>query len=572
MIKKLVTCLVVLAVFSTPLFAQWSNDPAMNTAVCDLSGEQAIPKVVSSADFTYVSWFSSDAGNYDVRLQLYDSQGNEQWEHNGILISNHEAMTWLTDWDMTIDNENHAILAFQDIRTGSNNIYAYRISPNGDFVWGADGIALSNTSSFDASPVTAVTSSGNAIIAWTSETVSFLQKISPAGDLLWGDTGITLTGTESYSWPQIIPIENDNILVKFYKDTGSYPYITRNVYAQRFDADGNPVWSEDTIISNAGGVSAWTQILSIVKDHDNGFYVAWRDDRDNNMILEVYLQHIDSDGNCTYEDNGMKVSTLPNRNRMYVQLALPPNSDNIFAFWNEMDSNQINRGIYGQKISPSGERLWGDSAIAFIELSSTNVLPFAAGASQNDAVLFYEYLLSAINTHIKAMRIDEDGNYVWPDEKVMMCSANSQKIHPDVSCFQNDQWVATWEDNRNGANDIYAQNINLDGTLGTNQGIYEKPDMPDFFFLANSPNPFNYQTEIQFSLNTITRLEISIYNIKGEKVKTLVKAEFNKGLHSKTWNGKDDKNQTVSSGIYFVKMKEFENNAISQVEKIMFIK
>ncbi len=43
-------------------------------------------------------------------------------------------MTWLTDWDMTVDHENHAILTWQDIRSGgNNNVVAYRISPK-DFV------------------------------------------------------------------------------------------------------------------------------------------------------------------------------------------------------------------------------------------------------------------------------------------------------------------------------------------------------------------------------------------------------------------------------------------------------
>jgi len=114
--RKILLPILVLC-FSTMICAQWIDDPAINNTVCDLSGEQAIPKVVtSSTGDTYIGWFSNDSGNYDVRLQRLNSQGNEMWDHNGILVSDNPAMTWLTDWDMTVDDDNNAILVFQDIR------------------------------------------------------------------------------------------------------------------------------------------------------------------------------------------------------------------------------------------------------------------------------------------------------------------------------------------------------------------------------------------------------------------------------------------------------------------------
>ena len=118
-------------------FAQWSTNPAVNNAICNLSGEQAIPKVATCPNGdTYIGFFSNEAGNYNVRLQRLDALGNILWAPNGILISANPQETWLTDWDMTCDAANHAILAFNDIRTGNTNVVAYRISPAGAFVWG----------------------------------------------------------------------------------------------------------------------------------------------------------------------------------------------------------------------------------------------------------------------------------------------------------------------------------------------------------------------------------------------------------------------------------------------------
>jgi len=99
------------------LFGAWSNDPSINTTISTLDSEQVIPKIEHGPDGTfYVGFFVSLDGQYNVYLQHLDAEGNIFWETTGLEISAHESMTWLTDWDMTVDNDNNAILAFQDVR------------------------------------------------------------------------------------------------------------------------------------------------------------------------------------------------------------------------------------------------------------------------------------------------------------------------------------------------------------------------------------------------------------------------------------------------------------------------
>ncbi len=68
------------------------------------------------------------------------------------------------------------------------------------------------------------------------------------------------------------------------------------------------------------------------------------------------------------------------------------------------------------------------------------------------------------------------------------------------------------------------------------------------------PNPFNPETEISYSLNSEQNVNISVYNIKGQKVRTLTDKLQDKGQHSVVWHGKDDQNKDVSSGVYFFKL------------------
>jgi hypothetical protein len=82
---------------------------------------------------------------------------------------------------------------------------------------------------------------------------------------------------------------------------------------------------------------------------------------------------------------------------------------------------------------------------------------------------------------------------------------------------------------------------------------------------ANYPNPFNPTTTIVFSLATAEKVEINIYNLKGQKVKTLLSDNLLSGNHSVVWDGKNDKNNSVSSGIYLVKMQTGKTTATRKI-------
>lgn len=465
--KKFTLLFLIIIIAGFNLKAQWPSNPNENLAISNAEGEQTISKVATAVDgTTYVSWFSNQGGNYNVFLQCLDVEGNKQWDGEGLLVSDHPSMSWLTDYDMTVDHTGCAIIVFQDIRNGNNDVFAYRIDSSGGFLWGGDGLELSEGPAFDAAPKVTVTGNNDAVVAWAADEDIIRQKISPEGNLLWGEEGIVMTGDNAFSWPQLLPAGDDDVIMKFFEDIGPSWAPDRYVYAQRYNDDGDTVWETDAVISNATGISAWTQIFPMKGDGQNGFYVAWHDDRDNNMLASVFVQHINAQGETLFTDNGVEASMQAGRNNFYAQLALPEGSDDIYVFWNEMDANQNIRGIYGQKIAADGSRIWGNSGKTFIELSATDVLPFGARGSQDDMIVFYEEAFSGSAYGVNAMRIDTEGEFVWPDEKVPMCSVESGKVHPVVNHFNNGQWIATWDDSRNATVDIYGQNINLDGTLG----------------------------------------------------------------------------------------------------------
>ena len=72
--------------------------------------------------------------------------------------------------------------------------------------------------------------------------------------------------------------------------------------------------------------------------------------------------------------------------------------------------------------------------------------------------------------------------------------------------------------------------------------------------LSNYPNPFNPSTTISFELAKSSKVSLTVYNIKGQKVKTLLNEHLGIGEHSSLWNGVDSNNNPVSSGLYLYKL------------------
>jgi len=85
----------------------------------------------------------------------------------------------------------------------------------------------------------------------------------------------------------------------------------------------------------------------------------------------------------------------------------------------------------------------------------------------------------------------------------------------------------------------------------------------------NYPNPFNPITTISYSLLDAGRVRIEIFNIKGEKIQTIVNEYKNIGHHSTVWNGKDNSGKSVASGMYFYNMVTEDYH---KIRKMLLIK
>jgi len=107
-------------------------------------------------------------------------------------------------------------------------------------------------------------------------------------------------------------------------------------------------------------------------------------------------------------------------------------------------------------------------------------------------------------------------------------------------------------------------------TVQVGSADFDAVTVPVFTALVgNYPNPFNPETVISFSIGSSERVVIDIYNVRGQRVRSLVSGVYGTGVHSIVWNGCADDGRSVGSGVYFYRMSAGE---YSGVRKMLMLK
>jgi hypothetical protein len=467
------TCAMFFFLENTNAFAQWSNNPAVNLTVCDTTGEQALAKIGSTSDGgCYISWFDNRSGSYAVYMQRLDPLGNKLWTPTGLLISNNPQSSSLVDYDLLVDADDNAIVSFTDTRNGGNlNVFAYRISPDGNFVWGNNGISLSGSTDFQANPKLAQTDDGNIVVAWiiaATRSQVGLQKLSLNGDKLWGTNPIVLqSSTEGYNYPDIVSSDSGGVILFHTVTTGTFPAQTVKLRAKKISSTGTVSWN--TNIQDLGTIAAFT-VPKVYSDNNNGGLIAWHDDRDANSLQSGFVQRVASSGSIYFPVNGAEVSLMANRHKFNPVVAFDNTTDETYVFWMETEPNQNQNGISGQKLSLNGARQWTDNAKIFKDLSvafTTSISYLTAETGNSRAYLFYlEGNGAGLNDKVEGFACDASGNFLWTGNFTILSNPISDKLQmvSTVDVYKNCKLA--WGDKRLDSQGIYGQDINPDGELG----------------------------------------------------------------------------------------------------------
>ena len=104
----------------------------------------------------------------------------------------------------------------------------------------------------------------------------------------------------------------------------------------------------------------------------------------------------------------------------------------------------------------------------------------------------------------------------------------------------------------------------------TGVALVDGAELPDQFYLTqNFPNPFNPVTQIEFGIPERSHVTLAVYNVLGQRIRTLVDRTLSPNTYTAEWNGNSDIGVRVASGIYFYKL---ETNLYTETKKMILLK
>jgi len=334
MMKNSVLLLVVvLSLFiAGSASAQWSPDSLQNLQICDLTGEQVLPKVSATSDGgCFISWFDSRSGQYCLYLQRLNAQGEFQFAADGLLISDKPQQSWLVDYDMAVDGNDNAVLVFSDVRHpgGDLDVSAYMIDSDGTFVWGDDGICLSDTTvpGFEPAPKVTVTPDGNSVFVWGKSDADFAQASTNSSDRL-------------HMSPSVVCGE-DQIFVFWTEENGNQNQY--GLYGQSFSPTGNRLWTDNglELIPLGGEQISFVRTLS----QAGGIYIGYLI---GSLDTAVRTIRTDYSGTVVWGPATLSAASFGGKDDLEI---CPGNAQSAYFAWND---NRNGSGIYAQNINIDG--------------------------------------------------------------------------------------------------------------------------------------------------------------------------------------------------------------------------
>jgi hypothetical protein len=467
--KRTIPFLALAMAFGSNAQAQWTTDLATNTYMrAASSGDVNTPLVADGPDgSTYSCWFENGTGEYQLRMQRLDASGNRMWDDAGLIVSDHPQNSAIFRYDMKSDADGNAVVAFQDERTGSLDIVAYKIGPDGSFLWGADGIELPTPGTTGLAPVVVPLSNGNTAIAWNTDNSPgqvAVQLVGPTGTLLL-TVPFQISAATAVGRPKLIATSDGGFILQYVVSNGGFGLPPGMMYAQRYDAEGDAVWANALQVSSK--IIAFFFFPEPIPDGHDGFYLAYNTGNpDNASFTDVYVQHVRGNGTL-WSTDGTRAdnSSTTQKFKLGHGLAVVNDDDGLMVPMQVTDGAQGQSGFSVQRLDTAGTRQLGDAAVTVIPVTSTYVQPTDISATGDGAVITH-YSGGFGQVHIAATRVDLSGATVWAPAQMDICTANSNKDDVQMTDMRDGQIVVVWDDDRTPGG-IYAQNIaGLDPTTG----------------------------------------------------------------------------------------------------------
>jgi hypothetical protein len=390
-----------------------------------------------------------------------------QWTENGILLCTAAGNEYAPE--PTSDGSGGAIIAFTDSRDDVGDIYAQRIDAHGNILWAADGVAVCTAAQDQSYPQLVSDGAGGAIITWADERSSsnpdlYAQRVDANGNPLWTADGVPIAvETNSQYLQQIISDGAGGAIIAWADTRGS---LTADIYAQRIDSSGTVLWTANGVVICTDPENQ--NFPELAPDGAGGAIITWQDWRSTSSY-DIYAQRINADGNVQWTGNGVAVCTVGN-NQQYPKIVADGSGGTIIVW---QDHRGGNWDIYAQKLAMWGNALWATDGIAICAVGDGQRFPRITSDGAGGAIITWEDYRDGAYYDIYAQRIDLGGSVLWTAGGIVISAAVNHQSYPRIISDDDGGAIIIWWDYRMGsASDIYTQRVDASGSvLWTANGV-----------------------------------------------------------------------------------------------------
>lgn len=322
--------------------------------------------------------------------------------------------------------------------------------------WTAGGVPLGVASDNQSWPAITTDGAGGALIAWMDKRTGmediYIQRVSDSGAPLWTAGGVAVCAAAGNQRFPAIASDGVGGAIVVWKDERSGEF---DVYAQRVDASGAPLWAADGVcVCSATGVQHDTEILA---DGAGGAFIVWRDGRGG--LYKLYGQRVDAGGTALWTPNGVQLSSSSNQ----YQAALVSDGAGGFIM-GFFDYRNANFDVFAQRVSASGAALWIANGVPVCTAAGNQYSPEIASDGAGGAILTWYDYRSGTSFDIYAQRITSTGAIAtgWTGNGVPLCTASGDQCEPVPVSDGAGGAIITWYDNRSTVT-VYAQHVTASG-------------------------------------------------------------------------------------------------------------
>jgi len=413
-----------------------------------------------------MTWMDERNGDYDIYAQRYSSDGTAMANNFQV---NDVAGGFVWDlyggWcppSISADGSGNFVITWTDTRNGDWDIYAQLYSSDGNTI--GTNFKVNDDQGGGGFPSISTDGSGNFVITWVymrngEEADIYAQRYLSNGTASGANFKVNDDQENADQMSPSISTDNSGNFVITWEDQRRG---NDNIYAQRYSSNGAALGVNFKVNDDQGSAVSYYN-PSISTDNSGNFVITWTDDRSGND--NIYAQRYSSNG--TALGVNFKVNDDQGSADQWFSPSISADSSGNFVItW--LDNRNGDADIYAQRYSSDGTALGTNFKVNDDQGSARQVYPSISTDNSGNFVITWDDERNG-DSDIYAQRYLSNGTASGANFKVNDDQENADQLFPSISTDNSGNFVITWTDDRNGDWDIYAQLYSSDGsTLGTN--------------------------------------------------------------------------------------------------------